>query len=887
MPWWTCLNCASKTTQTNCNDIIVLDYAHHSLHDVPADVFQYERTLEELYLSSNRITELPRQLFLCHGLKVLDLSDNDLSSIPTALSSLTNLGKINLARNSLNHLTDSIVACKSLTHLDLSLNSLEKLPDAITSLFALQELYLNDTILEYLPANFGRLTSLRILELRDNNLITLPKSMNRLQHLERLDIGNNEFTELPEVIGSLTALTELWVDGNRIRHFNCNVSNLKELVHFDASNNLIQHLPTEIGNWQRCQEMCLSANEIEELPFSIGMMKSLIVLKVDENQLQELPDSICEMESLEELMVSHNDLFKLPSTIGLLRRLRFLTADENLLRSLPNEICSCSNLTILSARGNKLTKIPVDIGRLTQLRVLNIVNNFLSNLPVTILNLSMLNALWISDNQSQPLMPLQKEFHKESQCYYLTCYLLPQVYTSHSTSTNAASTSTAPESTYDYLPSSICDTPQQNMHIAALENLSLAAIAQKRKRNICFASDPPQEIVPNLRLMRSPTPYPKELRMMQAKFAANKMQHQQLHTQRYAQQENDTNNLDPHSNTKPLNTINTENMLNMQTEQTNISQDHPVSKLPMINNIENDVPNNINKFDMSMPNVNTTLPNTSVPRQLLSNTDLYRHTNINNDLVQYDSVNANFLRRNASVIAESNIDAAQQQQQQSYSSSSYIDLNSINKENELKMDSNNAQLETESNQNNIYTDKPQQQPPPYHIAKAFTKKSKQDLLIYDIYRNNYQQQQNSKVTDLHLPNDRNDNLKSEQETSNAVDSDNNEVNIDDTINQTRNNSLLQGKTGVWLFGEHKNPTVMQLSVPKVSSDIGFKIVKHLNQGIFISDVETHSSAHGKLIVKDKILDVDGVDFTKISLADAETVLSNAGSVMNIMISRSN
>lgn len=57
------------------------------------------------------------------------------------------------------------------------------------------------------------------------------------------------------------------------------------------------------------------------------------------------------------------------------------------------------------------------------------------------------------------------------------------------------------------------------------------------------------------------------------------------------------------------------------------------------------------------------------------------------------------------------------------------------------------------------------------------------------------------------------------------------------------------------------------------------------QGIFVSDVERQSSAHGRLSVKDKILDVDGVDFTRISLVDAETVLSNAGSIINIMISR--
>lgn len=58
MPWWSCISCTSRSTRPNCNDIVVLDYAHHSLHDVPPDVFQYERTLEELYLSSNRVSIL-------------------------------------------------------------------------------------------------------------------------------------------------------------------------------------------------------------------------------------------------------------------------------------------------------------------------------------------------------------------------------------------------------------------------------------------------------------------------------------------------------------------------------------------------------------------------------------------------------------------------------------------------------------------------------------------------------------------------------------------------------------------------------------------------------------------------------------------------------------
>lgn len=99
---------------------------------------------------------------------------------------------------------------------------------------------------------------------------------------------------------------------------------------------------------------------------------------------------------------------------------------------------------------------------------------------------------------------------------------------------------------------------------------------------------------------------------------------------------------------------------------------------------------------------------------------------------------------------------------------------------------------------------------------------------------------------------------------------------------------------------------MQLSVPK-ESEIGFKITelqneviaivydrfirsgiatdKFYSQGIFVDDVY-HTSAASRLLKKmDKILDIDGVDFTNISLKEASTVLSNSGPILNIMISR--
>ncbi|NXV09014.1 LRRC7 protein, partial [Cettia cetti] len=40
--------------------VSVLDYSHCGLQQVPKEVFNFERTLEELYLDANQIEELPK-----------------------------------------------------------------------------------------------------------------------------------------------------------------------------------------------------------------------------------------------------------------------------------------------------------------------------------------------------------------------------------------------------------------------------------------------------------------------------------------------------------------------------------------------------------------------------------------------------------------------------------------------------------------------------------------------------------------------------------------------------------------------------------------------------------------------------------------------------------
>ncbi|KAM6167830.1 leucine-rich repeat-containing protein 7 isoform 3-T3 [Erethizon dorsatum] len=406
--------------------ISVLDYSHCSLQQVPKEVFNFERTLEELYLDANQIEELPKQLFNCQALRKLSIPDNDLSSLPASIASLVNLKELDISKNGVQEFPENIKCCKCLTIIEASVNPISKLPDGFTQLLNLTQLYLNDAFLEFLPANFGRLVKLRILELRENHLKTLPKSMHKLAQLERLDLGNNEFSELPEVLDQIQNLRELWMDNNALQVLPGSIGKLKMLVYLDMSKNRIETVDMDISGCEALEDLLLSSNMLQQLPDSIGLLKKLTTLKVDDNQLTMLPNTIGNLSLLEEFDCSCNELESLPSTIGYLHSLRTLAVDENFLPELPREIGSCKNVTVMSLRSNKLEFLPEEIGQMQRLRVLNLSDNRLKNLPFSFTKLKELAALWLSDNQSKALIPLQTEAHPETKQRVLTNYMFPQ-----------------------------------------------------------------------------------------------------------------------------------------------------------------------------------------------------------------------------------------------------------------------------------------------------------------------------------------------------------------------------------------------------------------------------------------------------------------------------
>ncbi|MCJ1440803.1 MAG: leucine-rich repeats and death domain containing 1 [Stictis urceolatum] len=62
----------------------------------------------ELYLSNNRLTQLPREIFTMRNLIVLGIRNNDITSIPPQIMNLTELRTLNISVNKLNYLPASM-----------------------------------------------------------------------------------------------------------------------------------------------------------------------------------------------------------------------------------------------------------------------------------------------------------------------------------------------------------------------------------------------------------------------------------------------------------------------------------------------------------------------------------------------------------------------------------------------------------------------------------------------------------------------------------------------------------------------------------------------------------------------------------------------------------
>ncbi|KFV83263.1 Leucine-rich repeat and calponin homology domain-containing protein 1, partial [Struthio camelus australis] len=166
-------------------------------------------------LSKNRLTEVPMEL--CHfvSLETLNLYHNCIKIIPDAIVNLQMLTYLNLSRNQLSSLPACLCGLP-LKVLIASNNKLGSLPEEIGQLKQLMELDVSCNEITALPQQIGQLKSLKELNIRRNYLEVLPQELVQLP-LVKFDFSCNKVLVIPICFRKMVQLQVLLLENNPLQ----------------------------------------------------------------------------------------------------------------------------------------------------------------------------------------------------------------------------------------------------------------------------------------------------------------------------------------------------------------------------------------------------------------------------------------------------------------------------------------------------------------------------------------------------------------------------------------------------------------------------------------------------------------------------------------------
>ncbi len=276
----------------------------------------------------------------------LCLAYNHLHSA-AGLEEMSSLVVLNIANNEISSLPNNLSNLKNLKELDVSGNKLSKIPDSIRALRH----------------------QLRILNLSSNRLSHLTNAVCDLDKVRVVDVSMNMLVSLPERIGNMRSLTELYASDNKIVSFPPSIQSCSSLRYLHVRKNRLTEVPQYMEYLIHLEVMNLRQNNLVDFQSPLSSLKSLLI---DTNDFRDMPEALFKCHNLEFLSMEDNLLKRIPSEIQELRRLRALYLSYNEIAELPSELCSLDQLKHLVLHGNKMTRLPLEFYCLHNLSILNL-----------------------------------------------------------------------------------------------------------------------------------------------------------------------------------------------------------------------------------------------------------------------------------------------------------------------------------------------------------------------------------------------------------------------------------------------------------------------------------------------------------------------------------
>ncbi|XP_054708254.1 toll-like receptor Tollo [Uloborus diversus] len=250
--------------------LVILDLSHNELNNINNTLFQSQYSLQMLFLSHNNIDTIADNSFSSlYNLHTLDLSHNRMKYLDIfTLNGLYVISNLKLSYNSIYGINpDAFKNCSSVQDLTLKGNNLSFIPTALTSLQFLKTLDLsNNSIQGLYNASFRELKQLRHLSLSMNIIGNLTRgTFKHMVGLKELDLSKNKIQNLEHgIFDDIESVSKIDLSDNQLLDINGLFMNLKGLVSLNVSRNMIfwfdyAVVPAEL------EELDLHSNGIETL----------------------------------------------------------------------------------------------------------------------------------------------------------------------------------------------------------------------------------------------------------------------------------------------------------------------------------------------------------------------------------------------------------------------------------------------------------------------------------------------------------------------------------------------------------------------------------------------------------------------------------------------
>ena len=320
---------ATLRNAVNLKMIDLTDNNFTSLDSVFAPGMRYGK-LREVYLSKNKLTDI-NALSRAPMMTYLSLSENGLTTEGSAsIANYPYLLYLSLANNNIDSV-EHLKGLKYLKELRLQNNNISNVND-LRRLVNLEILYLGHNKIRDI-GNLNTLTQLQILYVNDNKIFDI-SNLRDLTKLEAINVSNNSISSLSVLSNYKSTLTEIYAENNSLTDFSF-INGASKLHILMLAGNEVELAQENMTTWLaglgEMEILTLSDIRLNDLSFLDSMTK-LVRLDVancglnafsgEESNIQKIADRY---EKLRILNISDNDFSDGENEILKLRNVTLLT----------------------------------------------------------------------------------------------------------------------------------------------------------------------------------------------------------------------------------------------------------------------------------------------------------------------------------------------------------------------------------------------------------------------------------------------------------------------------------------------------------------------------------------------------------------------------------